>query len=235
MRHCSLKARGKVILRPSDVIRFLKGAFRRNLGLKALALVLSVTLWGFVAGESKVQVGFVVPLEIRGVPLGLTITNKVERQVEVRLAGPPSILATLQQPDISAVIDLSSSKQGKQVLHLDDRSIKIPPGVKVQRIYPNVIEVSLERLERRRVPVVARIAGGGEVRRRIARSVVVPNFLEVEALPEEFSRIRSLSASIQAPDDGREMVVENVHVELREGHAKIVGNPEVRVTIHFRK
>lgn len=221
-------------LRPADILKFLKGSARGNLGLKAVALMLAVALWWFVAGESKVQVGFIVPLEIRGVPPGLTITNKVERQVELRLAGPPSILGTLQQADVSAVIDLSSSKQGKQVLHLDERSIKVPTGIKVQRIYPNVIEVSLERLEHRRVPVVARVVGG-ELRRRIAKVEVVPSSLEVEALPEEFSRIRSLSALVPSPDEGREVVVENVRVELREGHAKIIGNPDVRVTIRFRK
>lgn len=223
-----------MILRPADIIKYLRKSARGNLGLKALALVLAVALWWFVAGESKVQVGFIVPLEIRGVPTGLTITNKVERQVELRLAGPPSILGTLQQTDVSAVIDLSSSKQGKQVIHLDVRSIKVPSGIKVQRIYPNVIEVSLERLERRRVPVVARV-DTEKLRRRIAKVEVVPPFLEVEALPEEFSRIRSLTAFVDVPDQEREEVVENVRVELMEGHAKIVGNQDVRVTIRFRK
>jgi len=220
--------------RPADILKFLKGSVRRNLGLKTLALALAVALWWFVAGESKVQVGFIVPLEIRGVPPGLTITNKVERQVELRLAGPPSILGNLQQADVYAAVDLSSSKQGRQVFHLDERSIKVPSGIKVQRIYPNIIEVSLERLERRRVPVVGRV-GAGELRRRIEKVEVDPSSLEVEALPEEFSRIRSLTALVPAPNQAREDVVENVRVELREGHAKIVGNPDVRVTIHFRK
>jgi YbbR domain-containing protein len=208
---------------------------RKNLLLKVLALGLAIALWWFVAGESKVQVGFVVPLEIRNVPQGLTITNKVERQVEVRLAGPPSLLGTLQQADVTVAIDLSGARPGRQVVHVDDRSIKVPPGIKVQRIYPNTIEVSLERLERRRLPVYARIAGEAEVRRRIARIEIVPPSLEVEALPDDFSRLKSLSAPVSVSDKGSEVFAEDVRVELREGHAKIVGNSAVRVTVYFRK
>jgi hypothetical protein len=87
--------------------RFLQNLLRRNLWLKAIALGLAVALWWFVAGESKVQVGFIVPLEIRNIPSGITITNKVDRQVEVRLAGPPSLLGSLKPSDINAAIDLT--------------------------------------------------------------------------------------------------------------------------------
>lgn len=223
------------MVRGTDIVHFLQGSLQKNLGLKALALGLAVALWWFLAGESKVQVGFVVPLEIRNIPQGLTITNKVERQVEVRLAGPPSLLGTLQQADIIAAVDLSGARTGKQVVPVDERSIKVPPGTKVQGIYPNAIEVSLERLERRRLPVSARLDVSADVRRRIARIEIVPSSLEVEALPNDFSRMKSLPAPVSVPDTESEIFAENVLVELREGHAKIVGNPGVRVTIHFRK
>jgi len=223
------------VIRAADVTQFLQSLLRRNLWLKAIALGLAVALWWFVAGESKVQVGFIVPLEIRNIPSGLTITNKVERQVEVRLAGPPSLLGTLQPSDINAAIDLSGAKPGKQVIPVDDRSIRVPPGIKVQRIYPNTIEVSLERLERRSLPVVARFVGGAEARRRISKIEIVPSSLEVEALPEDFSRLKSLSAIVVIPEKGSDNFSENVRVELREGHARIVGNPVVRVTIQSRK
>ena len=222
------------MIRSAEVTRFLQNLLRQNMWIKAIALGLAVALWWFVAGESKVQVGFIVPLEIRNIPSGMTITNKVERQVEVRLAGPPSLLGTLKPSDINAAIDLSGAKPGKQVIPVDDRSIRVPLGIKVQRIYPNTIEVSLERLERRSLPVVARFVGGAEARRRISKIEIDPPSLEVEALPEDFSRLKTLSAIVVIPEKGSDNFTENVRVEMREGHARIVGDPLVRVTIQFR-
>ncbi len=223
------------MIRGADILRFLRGVPRTNVGLKAIALGLAVFLWWFVAGESKVQVGFIVPLEIRNIPSGMTITNKIERQVEVRLAGPPSLLGTLQQSDINASIDLSGARSGRQVIPVDDRSISVPLGIKVQRIYPSTIEVWLDRLERRTLPVVARFVGGADARRRISKVEIVPPSLEIEALPDDFTRLKSLSALVAIPESGPNVFTENVRVEMREGHARIVGNPIVAVTVHFRK
>jgi len=222
-------------MKGTDMLDFLRGVVGKNLGLKALALGLAIALWWFVAGESKVQVGFVVPLEIRSVPAGMTITNKIDRQVEVRLSGPPYLLGTLQQADISAAIDLSNARPGRQVVHMNDSSIKVPPGIKVQRVYPNAIEVSLERLERRRVPLYVKLLGNTESRRRITKIEIVPPSMEVEALPDEFSRLESLPVPVSIPEKASENLTENARVELHEGHARIVGNPVVRVTIYFRK
>lgn len=223
------------MVRAPDILHFLQGISRKNLGLKSLALVLAVVLWWFVAGESKVQVGFAVPLEIRNIPQGMTIMNKVERQVEVRLAGPPSLLGGVQQADVSAAIDLSDARAGRQLVRIEEQSIRVPPGVKVQRIYPTAVEVTLERMERKRLPVVARIGGNAEVRRKIERIQVAPSSFEVDALPEEFTRMKSLTVYVPAPNVNTEVYTANARVELREGHAKIVGNPEVRVKVYFRK
>lgn len=218
-----------------DPARFLRGAVTRNPGLKLLALALAASAWWFVAGESKVLVSFTVPLEIRDVPKGLTMTNKPERQVEVRLSGPSSLISGLRPSEISASVDLSGGRAGRQHVMLDDRSVKAPTGIKVQRIFPPSIEVVLERTERRTVPVVARIARGTAGRRRIARVEVDPPAIEVEALPEEFTRIPSVSTREIAVDTDDDVYTTTVRVELREPHAKIIGDPNVRVKIRFRK
>jgi len=208
---------------------------RKNLGLKAVALLLSILLWWFVAGESDVQVGFVVPLEIRNIPYGMALTNKVDRQVEVRLAGPPTLIGALEQKEISAVIDLSNAKNGKENIPLSERSIKIPAGFRVERVYPASVDVVLEKLARKTIPVIPQIEGPDRIRSRIEKMEVDPPSLEVEALPDELTRLKALTTEEIVPETSEGLFTAKVRVNLPEGHAKILGNSTVLVTIQFRK
>jgi hypothetical protein len=219
----------------ADLFRPLRRFASQTPGLKVIALALAVAAWWFVAGESKVLVSFTVPLEIRNVPKEMTITNKAERQVEVRLSGPSSLLSGMRPSEISAALDLAAGHPGRQFFTLDDRAVRIPPGITVQRIYPSSIEVILDRTERRMVEVAPRIGGGTATRKRVAKVEIDPPTVEVEALPEEFTRMPVVYTEEVLPDstDGAYSAI--ARVETREPHAKIVGNPSVRVTIQFRK
>lgn len=219
----------------ADLFRILRRLASQNLGLKVLALALAVAAWWFVAGESKVLVSFTIPLEIRNVPKGLTMTNKPEREVEVRLSGPSSLLSGMRPSEISAGVDLSAARAGRQYFTLDDRAVKVPPGIKVQRIFPSSIEVILDRTERRTVPVAARIGGGAAVRRRVAKVEIDPPSVEVEALLEEFPRMPVVYTEEVVPERTEGAYSAIARVETREAHAKILGNPNVRVKIQFRK
>lgn len=214
---------------------FLEGLVRKNLGLKGLALAVAAGLWWFVAAESQIQIGFVVPLEIRNLPERMAITNKVERQVEVRLAGPSSLVGSIRQKDLVATIDLSGAKPGKEVARLTERSFSLPIGVRVQGIYPHLIDITLDRLERKTLPVNARIGGPDKIRRKILKTSVAPAFVEVEALPGDFSRIRALSTEEVVPDVARGTFTARARVELPVEHAKIIGNSDVQVTVRFRE
>ena len=219
----------------ADLFRVLRRLASQNFVLKVIALALAVAAWWYVAGESKVLVSFIVPLEIRNVPAGLTMTNKPGREVEVRLSGPSSLLSGMRPSEISAGVDLAAARAGRQLFTLDDRVIKVPPGTKVQRSFPSSIEVVLEKTERRAVPVSARVGGGPAVRRRIAKVEIDPPSMEIEALPEEFSRMPVVYTEEVVPERPEGVQTAIARVETREPHARIVGDPNVRVKIHFRK
>jgi hypothetical protein len=218
----------------SAIARFLRGLLLHNFAFKLAAVAIAVALWWFIAGENQVQVGLVVPLEIRNLPSGTLITNKVERQVELRLSGPPSILGNLKPEDVTASINLFGLRPGRRIVSLEERGIRVPPGVKVNRIFPTAVEVVLDRLERRHLPVLAKVVVPPALRGRIARVEVEPRTVEVEAPPSSFAQAASLSTEEIVPENGKGAQTILARVELWSVHARIVGNPVVRVKIHFR-
>ena len=207
----------------------------RNLPLKLLALFLAVSAWWFVAKENHVLVSFSVPVEIRNIPKGLTLTNKLDRQVEVRLQGPSYILSGFKPSDISMALDLYNGKPGHQTVNFDLQAIKIPAGVQVQRIFPQAVDVVLEQTERRSIPVSARIKRLKLIQHRISGIEIEPREVEVEALPEEFSRMPVAYTQEIEIEPGILMFTTVARVELAEAHAKITSDPNVRVTIRFHR
>jgi hypothetical protein len=62
-----------------------------------------------------------------------------------------------------------------------------------------------------------------------------PPSVEVEALTEEFTRMPVVYTEEVVPGRTEGSYSAIARVETREAHAKIVGNPNVRVKIQFRK
>ena len=223
-----------MLARLRELLEIAGDVARRNLGLKLLALAAAVGLWWFVTGERNSQVAFAVPLGIRNVPPGMTISNRLTDRVEVRLAGPAALIAGLRERDVTAEIELAGRGEGRWTLYLSEGTVRVPAGVRVQRIDPIAVDVVLARLERRSVPVGVRLGGSPQARRRIAKIVVDPPRVDVEALPEEFSRMTSVWTEEVVPEPAEGVYSARARVELTEKHARIVGNPTVRVTVTFR-
>ncbi|MCL2103376.1 MAG: CdaR family protein [Syntrophorhabdaceae bacterium] len=207
----------------------------RNLPIKLLALCLAVSAWWFVARENQMLLSFSVPVEVRNIPRGMTLTSRIERQFEVRLQGPSYILSGLKPSDITLALDLSNAGQGRQSIKFDLRAIKVPSGVRVQSVYPQSADVVLEQLERRKVPVAARIKSWKLIQQQISKIEIEPREVEVEALPEELSRIRVVNTQEIEVEPGMDVFTTVALLELPEGHARITNDTHVRVKIHFHK
>lgn len=130
-----------------------------NWVLKLISLAFAVVLWFFVMGESRMEVTHVAPLEYKNLPEGLMIASEVPTSVAIMVSGPRALQVNLSPSDISLSIDLTGLSAGVTSFKRLEESLNIPTGLKITRISPSYVDVKLERVRERAVPVRVILTG----------------------------------------------------------------------------
>ncbi len=125
----------------------------QQLSLKILSLILAIVLWVYVSDEinpSAEQVVNRVPVEVRGLASG-KILLAGPGTVDVRVQGARQKVQQVGARAVTAYIDLSKVGNG---LHRVPVRVKVPEGLTVVDVSPKEIEVRIEKVAEKEVPVV---------------------------------------------------------------------------------
>ena len=127
--------------------------------LRFVSLGLAVILWYFVGGEDIVNKNVMVPVEVINMPRDLVISNQYKKVIEVSVSGPRSLVLDMGNRDISRQVDLSHATPGTMVIENSNDSIAVPRGVKVLRIQPESVILSLDKLIQKQFSVTPVTSG----------------------------------------------------------------------------
>lgn len=114
--------------------------------LRLISLGLAIILWYFVGGEDIVNKNVMVPVEVINLPRDLVISNQFKKEIEVSVTGPRSLVLDMGKGDITRQIDLAQATPGTMVLENSNDVIAVPRGVKVLRIQPKNVILSLDKM-----------------------------------------------------------------------------------------
>lgn len=161
-------------------------------GLKLFSLMFALGLWLFVnAGQKAAERAVEVPLEFRNIPSDLMVANPGVSQVEVRVMGPPALLSTLDPDYLKVALDLDGARPGSSTFRLSPDFFNPPRGVRITRISPSVINLKLESVAVRTLPVTVRFGAKPPFGYRIARVVANPEVVRVRGPANEVNRMAS--------------------------------------------
>jgi len=142
--------------------RDVRAALTRNTGLKAVSLLLAFFLWFSInVSERDAEGTLEVPLRVRALAAGMIVTRQPVKPIGVTVRGPRTILDGVDERRTRMTIDLSDVTPGDLRKELDANMLKpeLPRRLKVVRIEPPRINVRVERLARRRLPVRTELDG----------------------------------------------------------------------------
>ena len=157
--------------------------------LKLISLAFAIVLWFFVMGESRMEVNHIVPLEYVNLPKGLMIANEVPTSVALRINGPRALQVNLDPEDMGLRVDLEDLSAGVTSFKRLDETLNIPGGLKITRISPSYVDVKLERVRERTVPVRVVLTGEPAPGFLVKSALAAPNRVVVIGAESEIKLV----------------------------------------------
>jgi YbbR domain-containing protein len=186
-----------------------------NWTLKLLSLVFALILWMFIMGERRQEVGFRLPLELQNIPAELMIANEVPSLVDVRVSGPRTLLMKLSDSDISIAVDLTDLQPGLTTFKRLEERLNLPSGLRVTRLSPSFIDLKLERIKEKLVPVQVALQGEPLQGYQVGRVNAIPDRVLISGAESELKNVRQVTTEpidLSGVNEGFSLIVPLVHL-----------------------
>ena len=174
--------------------------------LKLLSIVIAATLWVVVFGSRTIEITKEIPFEVISSDDQILV-DPVPEKITFRLVGPKAFMrnvtSRIEDPIRANVKDL---KTGVFTHRIYSDALKLPLGVKVQSINPNVIQLRVEELKKKMVSVKLETIGEVPAGLKILRTEVLPLQIRIKgpknrvgglvvlpSLPVDLSNLRETS------------------------------------------
>src|SRR5437868_6216505 len=128
-----------------------------NIGAKILSVVIASLLWVAIVGEQELVTAIDVPVEYRNFPKSYEVSSGSVNRVNLLVRGPSGKVNDSFLKDVAVVVDLEGVRRpGDWTFNLDNRAIRIPSGLELDRVIPSQIRMRFEERFARDVPVQIR-------------------------------------------------------------------------------
>jgi diadenylate cyclase len=157
----------RVIKRKDDLARILRGHAgvsseqgghlskqKLELGIAALASVLFITsVWFSFARGLDTLVTLETPVEYMNRDPAMEILNTSVNGIRLHLSGSDALIKSIRPEQVKVRLDLSKSVVGPNTFSIAQKNISLPPGVLLKKAEPSSVEVTLDHLRRKELPI----------------------------------------------------------------------------------
>jgi len=201
--------------------------------LRIISLGLAIVLWYFVGGEDIVNKNVMVPVEVINLPRDLVISNQFKKEIEVSVSGPRSLVLDMGKGSITRQIDLEKATPGTMVLENSNDVIAVPRGVKVLRIQPKSVILSLDKLIQKQFPVNPVTSGELAVDYVLKNIRMEPDSISItgpQTVLEKFEVLRTKIIDIQGLKKSTEI---QVPLELDPVFVDLIGATTITASLEI--
>ena len=208
-------------------------ALTRNWQLKLLAVVLAAIVWFFVVNADRSRIGFTAPVEYVGLEPGMVLLGTPRETVDVQVEAARWAGARLAPSDIRVRVDLSRAREGDNMLQMSAADVQAPAGVKVVRVSPGWVRVTVAAATTRALRVVPQLRGSPPPDVRLGRVVVEPPTVQVTGPRTTIEERATVETAPVDVTDLRQSVTRTVGLLLPDSVSPMTQRT-VQVTVEVR-
>jgi YbbR domain-containing protein len=197
-----------------------------------IALALAILTWYLITGREKVETWVDMSVEMSNAPEGLIIRKGLISKIEVRVRGPKGLVRSLDRRKWTYSLDVSKLKVGENLVDIDRERIPLSMAYEVVEVKPSRLILSVDRLAKKELPVVAEWRGTLPQGFRLLEIKTVPEHVEVRGAERQVRSMNQVRVILQSDfEDPPASWTDDVPIKLAEG---VEANPgQVRMTLRF--
>ncbi|KGK84149.1 hypothetical protein DP73_19245 [Desulfosporosinus sp. HMP52] len=201
---------------------------RRNLGVKVVSFLFAILFWLYVLNQGTTdklipEQTLTIPLVVSELDQKMVVMTQLPL-VRVRLQG---INPSANIKDIYAVVDLSSGMPGKSTYGI---KVNIPTGTNVVDYQPSTIELTLDTVEEKMVPVQAIVSGSPANDYQVGSLIIKPSAVNVRGPSSKLGTLDKVIVEVSVAGVNETVQVSRP-VSFRDKEGKPIFGPDPSVTI----
>lgn len=206
-----------------------------NTGLKVIALLVSLVLWGAVAKKELALTTLTdVPIEYVNLSNGFVIANDdCLKTATLRLRGQKDLMEPLRADMLVIKIDLATTKPGERVLPLSQADVVLPANInaEVLNIEPQRTRLTIEPLVERQVKVVPKFSGNVPEDYEATSISLNPSTIKIRGPESRVNALADVSTETIALVGHRTNFLEQVNIDIKDPKIYIVDSATIELQV----
>jgi diadenylate cyclase len=214
-----------------------KGLKKEKLELAAAALVSLLFITGvwlsFTRGLDAL-ITLDIPVEYMKRDPGLEIIDTSANTVRIELSGSGALLKTIKPDQVKVQMDLSKGAAGTNSFTVTSKDVSLPPGVALRSVRPPGIDVTLDVLGRKELPVQVDWAGKMPQGLILTQAKITPERIQVTGPKKLLDRLSTLYTEKVYVDNIDKSGTLTSQIVLNPASLRLAPGGREKVTIDYR-
>lgn len=205
-----------------------------ELALAGFVSVIFVSaMWFSFTRGLDTLITFEIPVEYMNRNTAMEIVDTSVKTLRVDLSGSGALARSVRQDQIKVRVDLSKAAVGRNAFNITEKNITLPPGVVLESVTPQVVEVSLDRLVKKAFPVQVDWVGTLSDNLRLVGAKLTPERVLLTGGSRILNEISTVYTEQVSLDNIEKTGTITAGLDIRPASLKIASESKDTVTVDF--